>query len=99
GVLLVEAGAQLGGIAAQSDPAVAPMANVRLTALRSIKITGTAKPGEVLQIETWITGRLANLVQVQVQVSVRGTTVMQGEVTLSGDEEELRPQRQTEPAH
>ncbi|HVV72674.1 MAG TPA: beta-hydroxyacyl-ACP dehydratase, partial [Verrucomicrobiae bacterium] len=38
GVLLVEAGAQLGGIAAQSDPAVAPMANVRLTELRSIKI-------------------------------------------------------------
>ena len=44
GVLLVEAGAQLAGVVAQSDPGAAPLADLRLTALRAVKITGTAQP-------------------------------------------------------
>src|SRR3989475_13299623 len=70
GVLLVEAAAQLAGTIAQSDPQIHPLPGLKLTALRSIKILGTAKPGEVLHLEARITGRLDNLVQAQATVSV-----------------------------
>ena len=36
GVLLVEAAAQLAGIVAQSDPALSPLAGLKLTALRAV---------------------------------------------------------------
>src|SRR5215467_11713084 len=42
GVLLVEAAAQLAGTVAQSDPQIPPLAGLKLTALRGIKILGTA---------------------------------------------------------
>src|SRR5947199_7192995 len=51
GVLLVEAAAQLVGVVAQSDPQVPPLPGLRLTALRGVKILGTAKPGEVIRLE------------------------------------------------
>jgi len=85
GVLLVEAAAQLAGTVAQSDPQIPPRAGLKLTAMRGIKILGTAKPGETIQIEARILNRLGNLVQAQASASVNGQTVMQGEVTLSGD--------------
>lgn len=85
GVLLVEAGAQLGGIVAQSDPEIAPLKDLRLTSIRSVKITGTARPGEIIHLHALITGRLGNLVQAQVKAAVEGMIVMQGEVTLSGE--------------
>src|SRR2546427_13135745 len=75
GVLLVEAAAQLAGTIAQSDPQILPLPGLKLTALRSIKILGTAKPGEVLHVEARITGRLANLIQAQATVSVNGSVV------------------------
>src|SRR3954470_2325255 len=83
GVLLVEAAAQLAGTVAQSDPAIAPLPGLKLTAMRAIKILGTARPGEVIRIEARITGRLGNLIQAQVSVSVNGMSVMQGDLTLS----------------
>src|SRR5271170_5148931 len=46
GVLLVEAAAQLAGVVAQSDPKIPPLAGLKLTALRNVKISGTAKPDE-----------------------------------------------------
>jgi 3-hydroxymyristoyl/3-hydroxydecanoyl-(acyl carrier protein) dehydratase len=85
GVLLVEAAAQLAGIAAQSDPAIPPLPGLKLTALRAVKITGTAKPGEVICLEARIAGRLANLIQAEVNARVGGQLVMQGELTLSGE--------------
>jgi 3-hydroxyacyl-[acyl-carrier-protein] dehydratase len=84
GVLLVEAGAQLAGTVAQSDPQIPPMAGVKLTAMRGIKILGTARPGEVIHLEAKILNRLGNLIQAQVTASVNQQTVMQGELTLSG---------------
>src|SRR5881394_3790634 len=84
GVLLLEAAAQLAGTVAQSDPKVSPLPGLKLTAVRSIKILGTAKPGEVLHLEARITGRLANLIQAHASVSVNGQVVLQGELTLSG---------------
>src|SRR5262247_187164 len=67
GVLLVEAGAQLAGTVAQSDPQIPPMPGLKLTALRNVKILGTARPGEVIQVETKVKGRLGNLVQAEVK--------------------------------
>ena len=84
GVLLVEAAAQLAGAVAQSDPAIAPLPGLKLTAMRGIKILGTARPGEVIRIEARVTGRLGSLIQAQATVSVNGQTVLQGELTLSG---------------
>jgi 3-hydroxyacyl-[acyl-carrier-protein] dehydratase len=85
GVLLVEATAQLAGIVAQSDPKLSPLAGLKLTALRSVKILGTARPGEVLRLEATILGRLGKLVQARTQVSVGGKTVLTAELTLGGD--------------
>jgi 3-hydroxyacyl-[acyl-carrier-protein] dehydratase len=85
GVILTEALAQVAGIVAQSDAAIPPLQNLRLTALQRVKITGTAEPGETFQIEASVTGRLANLVQATGKVSVGGRTILSGEVTLSGD--------------
>lgn len=84
GVLLVEAAAQLAGVVAQSDPAIPPMPGLKLTALRAVKILGTARPGEVVRLEVRITGRLGNLVQAQAQASVSDEVVMTAELTLSG---------------
>jgi 3-hydroxyacyl-[acyl-carrier-protein] dehydratase len=84
GVLLVEAAAQLAGIVAQCDPQIPPLPGLKLTALRSVKILGTARPGETIRLEASITGRLANLVQAETSASVSGRVVMQGGLTLSG---------------
>jgi 3-hydroxyacyl-[acyl-carrier-protein] dehydratase len=85
GVLLVEAAAQLAGTVAQSDPKIPPMPGLKLTAMRAVKILRTAKPGEVIQLEAEITGRLGNLVQAKASASVNGNLVLQAELTLSGE--------------
>jgi 3-hydroxyacyl-[acyl-carrier-protein] dehydratase len=90
GVLLVEAAAQLAGTVAQSDPQIPPLAGLKLTAMRGIKILGTARPREVIKLEAKILNRLGNLIQAQVSATVNGQTVMQGELTLSGDTPSLR---------
>ena len=85
GVLLVEAAAQLAGTVAQCDPGIPPMPGLKLTALRSVKILGTAKPGEVISLEARITGRLGNLVQAEATASVNDKVVMNAQLTLSGE--------------
>ena len=84
GVLLVEATAQLAGVVAQSDPKIPPLAGLKLTALRNVKILGTAKPGETILLEAKITGRLGNLVQVQATARVVSEIILTAELTLSG---------------
>ena len=83
GVLLIEAAAQLAGVVAQSDPGIQPLKGMKLTALRTVKILGTARPGELLRIEAHVTGRLGALVQAQAQASVAGQVVLTAELTLS----------------
>jgi 3-hydroxyacyl-[acyl-carrier-protein] dehydratase len=85
GVLLVEAAAQLAGVVAQSDPKIPPLAGLKLTAMRNVKISGTAKPGETITIEVKITGRLGNLIQAQATARVGAKTVLTADLTLSGD--------------
>src|ERR1044071_178747 len=76
GVLLVEAAAQLAGTVAQSDPQIKPLEGLRLTALRAVKILGTAAPGRVIRLEADITGRMANLVQARATAFVDNQIVL-----------------------
>lgn len=85
GVLLVEAAAQLAGIVAQSDPEIGPLPGLKLTALRSVKILGSAMPGNVLHLKARVSGRLGNLIQADVEASVDRQSVMVGQLTLSGE--------------
>jgi 3-hydroxyacyl-[acyl-carrier-protein] dehydratase len=84
GVLVVEACAQLAGVVAQSDPTREPLRDLKLTALRSIKIVGAILPGETVQLEAKVTGRMAGLVQASVSARVGDRAILQGDVTLSG---------------
>jgi 3-hydroxyacyl-[acyl-carrier-protein] dehydratase len=84
GVLLIEAVAQLAGVVAQSDPQHAPLPGLKLTAIRGAKILGTAKPGETVQLEAQIAGRMGNLIQARASARVAGNVVLQCEVTLAG---------------
>ena len=85
GVLLLEAGAQLAGIVAQSDPRIGPLPGLKLTAIRGVKIMGKASPEEIVRIEATVTGRLDNLIQADISAAVNGRVIMQGAVTLSGE--------------
>jgi 3-hydroxyacyl-[acyl-carrier-protein] dehydratase len=84
GVLLVEAAAQLAGVIAQSDPAIPPLRELKLTALRNVKILGTARPGEIIRLEARLLARLENLVQAMAVAKVDDHTILQAELTLSG---------------
>lgn len=84
GVLLVEAAAQLAGVVAQNDPVIPPIPGLKLTALRTVKILGTARPGETVRVQARITGRLGALVQAHVSAYVSANRVLAAELTLSG---------------
>jgi len=86
GVLLVEAVAQLAGVIAQSDPQIAPLKNLKLTAIRGVKIFGSARPGELIELRSEIVGRLENLIQAKGIAAIGSQTLMQSEITLSGEE-------------
>lgn len=84
GVLLVEAAAQVAGMVAQEDPANPTWPRLKLTALRSVKILGSARPGDTLRVEATITGRLGFLIQAEVRAFVGGGKVLSAELTLTG---------------
>lgn len=84
GVLLVEAAAQLAGVVAQNDPAIPPLAGLKLTAMRNVKILGTARPGETILLEATIAGRLGGLVQAHATARVGETICLTADLTLSG---------------
>ncbi|MDG2122559.1 MAG: beta-hydroxyacyl-ACP dehydratase [Verrucomicrobiales bacterium] len=84
GVVLIEAAAQLGGIAAQTDPEIPPMADLRLTAVRNAKILGTATPGETLTIHATLDARLGNLAQLTATITNSETPILKCQLTLSG---------------
>jgi 3-hydroxyacyl-[acyl-carrier-protein] dehydratase len=88
GVLLVEAAAQLAGIVAQSDPAHPPMPGLKLTALRSVKLLGTATSGAKLSIHVEMQRRFGNLVQASSEVWLDRNLVMRAEIVLAGRQAE-----------
>jgi 3-hydroxyacyl-[acyl-carrier-protein] dehydratase len=84
GVLVVEAGAQLAGVVAQSDPTREPLRELKLTAIRSVKILGAVLPEETIQLAAKVTGRMAGLVQATIEARIGDRIILQGEVTLAG---------------
>ncbi len=85
GVLMIEALAQVAGIAAQTDPTIPALAELKLTAVRQVKILGTITSGNVLRIHARISGRLDSLVLATGMItSADGTCLLEGQVTLSG---------------
>ena len=88
-MLLVEAGAQVAGIVVQEDLFNPNWPRMKLTALRSVKITGSPRPGDALRIEAVITGRLGVLVQADVSASLAGQKVLEAELTLEQDRRQL----------
>ncbi len=84
GVLLIEAAAQLAGVVAQNDPLIPALRGLKLTALRNVKILGTARPGETVSLRARITGRLGALVQAEASAFVTDVKVLSAELTLSG---------------
>jgi len=85
GVLLIEAAAQLAGAVAQSDPQIGPLAGLKLTAMRAVKIFGTARPGEVIRLEAQLIGRLGHVVQARTTASVSGKVVLEADLTLGAN--------------
>ena len=86
GVILIEAIAQLGGVVAQSDPAIAPLENLLLTGVRAAKILGAALPGEELTLKAEVEGRLGPMIQVSGEVAVGGRVLATAKIMLSGQE-------------
>jgi 3-hydroxyacyl-[acyl-carrier-protein] dehydratase len=94
GVLLIEAAAQLAGVVAQNDPIIPSLPGLKLTALRAVKILGSARPGQAVRLEASITGRLGPLVQAKASAYVANTLVMHADLTLSGTAEANPPSAQ-----
>lgn len=87
GVIMIEALAQLGGILAQTRPGVAPLKNLRLTAVRQFKILGSIPPGQTLLLEAQLQGAMGGMIQVAGSVTVEnGPQIASGGVLLAGDE-------------
>jgi 3-hydroxyacyl-[acyl-carrier-protein] dehydratase len=84
GVLLVEAAAQLAGIVIQSDPSHPPFADLRLTALRNVKILGAVRPGQCVRLQTDIVARMGPLAQARATAQVNGQPVLVADIILSG---------------
>lgn len=85
GVLLVEAAAQVAGMVAQEDPANPRWPRLKLTALRAVKILGSARPGDTLRIEAVITGTLGSMIQAEVSAYIGEIKILSAELALSGN--------------
>ena len=88
GVLMVESIAQLAGIVVQSARLENPLLNVRLTAIRQFKISGTVPPPATLQVQARIDGSMGGLIQASGTVTdiATGNVLATGAVVLSGQE-------------
>ncbi len=85
GVILIEAIAQLGGVVAQSDPEIPPLANLMLTGVRGAKILGAARPGETLTLRAELEGRLGGMIQISGEVTVGERVLATAKIMLSGE--------------
>lgn len=86
GVLMAEAAAQVAGMVAQEDPARPRWPQLKLAALRAVKISGAVRPGDTLRIEAVIVTVLGDMIQAHAFGAVAGVKVLSAEVTLSGVE-------------
>lgn len=82
GVLLIEAVAQLAGVIVHGAGAGGEN-GLLLTAVKGAKILGAAEPGDVLEIEVNLEGRLGGLYQCSGRVLCRGEEILITKVMLS----------------
>jgi 3-hydroxyacyl-[acyl-carrier-protein] dehydratase len=61
-----------------------PLPGLKLTAIRAAKILGTARPEETVTLHARITARMGKLISAQATATLRGTLILQCEVTLAG---------------
>jgi 3-hydroxymyristoyl/3-hydroxydecanoyl-(acyl carrier protein) dehydratase len=86
GVLMIEALAQLGGILVQTRPGISPLKNLRLTAVRQIKILGSITPGQSLHLSAKLDAVMGTLGQVSGEIrDDAGHVLLNGAVTLAGE--------------
>ena len=86
GVLMVEALAQLGGILVQTRPGEVPLKNLRLTAVRQIKILGSITPGQSIHISGTLQAVMDTLGQVAGEIrDDADNVILSGTVTLAGE--------------
>lgn len=86
GVLMIEALAQIGGILVQTRPGEAPLKNLRLTAVRQIKILGSITPGQSIHISGVLQAVMDTLGQVSGEIhDDAGNVIVTGAVTLAGE--------------
>jgi len=83
---MVEAIAQVAGIVAQTDPGIPPLRDLRLTAIRGVKMYEAAASGDEIEIGAEIQGRLGTLIQASGKILLKGKVLAEGQVTLSGTE-------------
>lgn len=81
---MIEAIAQLGGVVAQSDPAITALHDLRLTSVKNAKILGSTTPGATLTIRAKVQGRLGPIIQISGEVLDGDTQLASGIVMLSG---------------
>lgn len=84
GVLLIEAVAQLGGVVAQSHPELPPIPGLRLAAVQAAKLSGSAVPGEWIDLHAAVIGRMGKLIQIEGRAEVAGRVVLTTRLTLGG---------------
>lgn len=91
GVLMIEAIAQVAGIAAQCNTSDSgSFANLRLAAVSQAKIIKAACPGDQLVISTSITGSMGKLIQAEGQIVIfdegneNPSPIVKARITLSG---------------
>lgn len=86
GVLMIEALAQIGGILIQTRPGEPPLKNLRLTAVRQIKILGSIIPGQSIHLSATLQGVMGTLGQVSGEIrDDAGNVIITGSVTLAGE--------------
>ena len=81
GVLMIEAIAQLAGVVVCAEPD-GEWEGLLLTAVRSAKILGVAKPGDLLVIHASMLGKLGGMVQATGTVFCGGKPLVKGDVVL-----------------
>lgn len=84
GVILIEAVAQLAGCVGQAGRAT-PLKNLKLAGVRNAKISGTAAPGQTIELSASIAAAMGNVFQASGSATVDGKVVLQTDVILAGE--------------
>ena len=80
-VILVEMLAQAGGIAAASATDGAGPVALRVAAIGPWKFPAAAVPGDLLEVNARVTGKMGRLIKIEGEVTAAGRLVASGSVT------------------